>query len=261
MHNCCCHVTFVAFSCSRFRSLNVWTRMPFWWSEWKMHCELGNTLQLIQWKPSSKWLGLGLNIFFCNLIWNCFLAKKLKQQQICCGCSLILNCFVHILTRTSNKRRSLTIWCASKFFLCLCWMFATVHFLVQLAFCCCPSSWNKKTIDNFHLSTMSLTREHDKLTCQTTCTTDGNKWKQNIKWHLENSLGLSAHSCMCACMCVDCPPVSRWWNVQSVLLLNGKAIHQRMNRKVVQEIGNLPVWQAGVNQQPSCSNSPTRVCS
>jgi len=34
-----------------------------------------------------------------------------------------------------------------------------------------------------------------------------------------------------------------------------------MHRKVVQEMDSLPVWQAGVNQQPSCSNSPTRVCS
>jgi len=58
-----------------------------------------------------------------------------------------------------------------------------------------------------------------------------------------------------------CPPVSVWWNVQSVLLLNGKAIHQRMHDKVVHEIGSLPVWQAGVNQQPSCSDSPTRVVS
>jgi len=26
-------------------------------------------------------------------------------------------------------------------------------------------------------------------------------------------------------------------------------------------LGSLPVWQAGVNQQPSCSNGPTRVFS
>jgi len=58
-----------------------------------------------------------------------------------------------------------------------------------------------------------------------------------------------------------CPPVSRWWNVQSMLLLHGKAIHQWIHHKVVQEIGSLPVWQAGVNQQPSSSNAPTRLYS
>ena len=48
-------------------------------------------------------------------------------------------------------------------------------------------------------------------------------------------------------MYVNCQPVSRWRNVQSVLLLNGKDIHQRIHHKVVQEIGSLPVWQVGVN--------------
>jgi len=42
-----------------------------------------------------------------------------------------------------------------------------------------------------------------------------------------------------ACMYVNCPPVSRWWNIQSVLLLHGKAIHHWMHHKVVQEIGSL----------------------
>jgi len=47
------------------------------------------------------------------------------------------------------------------------------------------------------------------------------------------------------CMYVNCPPVSKWWNIQSMLLLHGKAIHHWMHHKVVQEIGSLPVWQAG----------------
>jgi len=34
--------------------------------------------------------------------------------------------------------------------------------------------------------------------------------------------------------------VSHWWNVQSVLLLKGKAIHQWIHHKVVQELGSLP---------------------
>jgi len=34
--------------------------------------------------------------------------------------------------------------------------------------------------------------------------------------------------------------VSHWWNVQSVLLLNGKGIHQWIHYKVVQELGSLP---------------------
>jgi len=36
-----------------------------------------------------------------------------------------------------------------------------------------------------------------------------------------------------------CPPVSSKWNVQSVLLLHGKAIHQQAHHKVVQELGSL----------------------
>jgi len=54
----------------------------------------------------------------------------------------------------------------------------------------------------------------------------------------------------------DCPPASSKWNIQSVLLLHGKAIHWWTHHKVVQEFGSLPVWQAGVNQQPSCSILP-----
>jgi len=54
----------------------------------------------------------------------------------------------------------------------------------------------------------------------------------------------------------NCPPVSSKWNVQSVLLLHGKAIYQWTHHKVVQKFGSLPVWQAGANQQPSCSILP-----
>jgi len=66
-----------------------------------------------------------------------------------------------------------------------------------------------------------------------------------------------------ACMHVNCPPVSTEGTSNRCACFTERSSISgcTITMAMMQELGSLPVWQAGVNQQPSCSKAPTRICS